>query len=274
MAMTDRPADAQGRPLALITGGAKRVGAAIATEFARRGLDLIITYNTSAQEAHTLAHELERTHNVRVTTLACDLKDPGAAARTCLEAAERHGRLDVLVHNASAYFPTPLGAIGTTAGGAWNDIRDLYAINAASPLTITAALAPMLRASALPGGGAVVAMADMHALGRPRTDFSAYGMSKAALIDLVRTLARELAPDDEHPHHPGARANAIAPGVVAWPDTGYESDEAAQQAYLKRVPLGRAGTPQDAAKLAAALALDHTYINGEVIRLDGGRWLG
>lgn len=268
MAMTDRPAETQGRPVALITGGAKRVGAAIATELAARGLDLIITCNTSAQEAHTLAHELERDHGVRVTTLACDLKDPDAAARTCLEAANNAQRLDVLVHNASAYFPTPLDGLS------WPTIRDLYAINAASPLTITAALAPMLRASSLPGGGAVVAMADMHALGRPRTDFSAYGMSKAALIDLVRTLARELAPNDQHPNQPGARANAIAPGVVAWPDTGYESDEAAQRAYLKRVPLGRAGTPQDAARLAAALALDHTYINGEVIRLDGGRWLG
>ncbi|MEQ8843909.1 MAG: SDR family oxidoreductase [Phycisphaerales bacterium] len=248
------------RPTALITGGAKRVGAAIATEFARRGLDLILTYNTSAQEADALAHQLESTHAVRCTTLACDLRAPDAAARACLEAANNAQRLDVLVHNASAYFPTPLAELD------WTTIRDLYAINAASPLTITAALAPMLRASALPGGGAVVAMADIHAMGRPRKGFSAYGMSKAALIDLVRTLARELAPN--------ARANAIAPGVVAWPDTGYESDEAAQRAYLERVPLRRAGTPQDAARLAAALALDHTYINGEVIRLDGGRWLG
>jgi len=129
-----------------------------------------------------------------------------------------------------------------------------------------AALAPMLGASKLQGGGAVVAMADMHAMGRPRKDFPAYGMSKAALIDLVRTLARALAPD--------VRTNAVAPGVVAWPEEGYESDQAAQQAYLRRVPLHRAGTPEDAAKLVAALALDHTYVNGEVIRLDGGRWLG
>lgn len=248
------------RPVALITGGAKRVGAAIAIEFARRGLDLIVTYNTSDDEARALAHGLEREHGVRVTIMGCDLKDPDAAARACVQAARDAGRLDVLVHNASAYFPTPLDADLT-----WALVRDLYAINAAAPLCITAALAPLLRSSTLPSGGAVVAMADIHAMGRPRQDFAAYGMSKAALIELVRTLARALAPE--------ARANAVAPGVVAWPDAGYESDEASQQAYLERVPLQRDGTPEDAAGLVAALALDHAYINGEVIRLDGGRWL-
>ncbi|MFI4881524.1 MAG: SDR family NAD(P)-dependent oxidoreductase, partial [Phycisphaerales bacterium JB064] len=126
------------KPVALVTGGAKRVGAAIATEFASRGLDLIITYNTSSDEADALATKLHAEHGTRVTTIACDLKDPDAAAHACAQAADRTGRLDVLVHNASAYFPTPLGAMGTTAGGAWNDIRDLYAINAASPLLITA----------------------------------------------------------------------------------------------------------------------------------------
>jgi pteridine reductase len=256
---TERPPTSPTRPVALVTGGAKRVGAAIAGELARRGLDVIITYNTSKDEAQAHANALARKHGVRTWTIACDLADPDAAARTCLDAAREAGRLDVLVHNASAYFSTPLDDLD------WKAARDLYAINAASPLLITAALAPMLTSSTMPGGGAVVALADIHALGRPRKHFSAYSMSKAALAELVRTLARDLAPN--------ARANAIAPGVVAWPETGYESDEDSQQAYLKRVPLGRAGTPEDAARLVAALALDHTYINGEVIRLDGGRWL-
>jgi len=247
------------RPVALLTGGARRVGAAIAEELARRGLDVIITYNTSKDEADAHAGALGKEHTVRAWAVACDLTDPDAAAQSCLEAANEAGRLDVLVHNASAYFPTPLGELG------WKQARDLYAINAASPLLITAALAPMLANSTMPGGGAVVAMADIHALGRPRKNFGAYSMSKAALAELVQTLARELAP--------GARANGIAPGVVAWPETGYESDAESQEAYLGRVPLQRAGTPQDAAKLVAALALDHTYVNGEIIRLDGGRWL-
>ncbi len=248
------------RPVALITGGAKRVGAAIATELAERGLDLIITYNTSANKARDLAGTLQNEHQVRATAIACDLTNPDATATACSAAAMEAGRLDVLIHNASSYFPTPLGSALN-----WATARDLYAINAASPLLITAALADRLRASPLPGGGAVVAMADIHAMGRPRKDFAAYSMSKAALTDLVHTLARALAPE--------ARANAVAPGVVAWPESGYESDTDSQQAYLDRVPLQRAGTPEDAAKLVAALALDHTYVNGEVIRLDGGRWL-
>ncbi len=253
---TERPPT---RPVALVTGGAKRVGAAIAEELAGRGLDVIITFNTSKDEAEAHAHSLREKHGVRTWSIACDLADPDAAARACLQAAREAGRLDVLVHNASAYHPTPLDQID------WKQARDLYAINAASPLLITAALAPMLTSSTMPGGGAVVAMADIHALGRPRKDFAAYSMSKAALAEFVQTLARELAP--------GARANAVAPGVVAWPESGYESDEESQQAYLKRVPLQRAGTPDDAARLVAALALDHTYVNGEIIRLDGGRWL-
>lgn len=261
MTTNDRPPT----PVALVTGGAKRVGAAIAEELAKRGLDTIITYNTSKDEADAHARALREKHGVRTWTIACDLADPDAAARTCLAAAQEAGRLDVLIHNASAYHPTPLGGIGTTTNPTWKDVCDLYAINAASPLLITAALAPMLTSSQMEGGGAVVAMADIHALGRPRKQFSAYSMSKAALAELVQTLARELAP--------GARANAIAPGVVAWPESGYESDAESQEAYLNRVPLQRAGTPQDAAKLVAALALDHTYVNGEVIRLDGGRWL-
>ncbi len=248
------------RPVALVTGAAKRVGAAVATELASRGLDLLLTFRTSADEASGLKQRLERDHGVRVRTFSCDLAAPDRAAESCLEAARAAGRLDVLVHNASAYFATPL-----TDGVAWATARDLYAINAASPLCISAALAPLLRDSALEGGGSIIAMADIHSMGRPRKDFAAYSMSKAALIELVQTLARDLAPH--------ARANAVAPGVVAWPESGYESDQETQQAYLNRVPLRRAGSPTDAAKLIAALALEHTYINGEIIRLDGGRWL-
>jgi pteridine reductase len=108
-------------------------------------------------------------------------------------------------------------------------------------------------------------MADIHAMGLPRSGFSAYAMSKAALVELIRSLARELAPR--------VRVNGVAPGVVAWPEEGYEADEEAQRAYLKRVALERAGTPEDAAAAVAWLALDATYVTGQVIRLDGGRSL-
>ena len=125
----------------------------------------------------------------------------------------------------------------------------------------------MLGASEMRGGGSIVAMCDIHAMGEhglPRSrDFAAYAMSKAALAEMVRTLARELAPR--------VRVNGVAPGVAAWPDTGHESDAAAQQAYLGRVPLGRAGTPEECAEVVRWLALDATYLTGEIVRFDGGR---
>ncbi len=173
--------------------------------------------------------------------------------------AELRPRWDVLVHNASVYEPSPLADV--TAQRVLHD----YTVNALAPLLLTRALAPALARSTLPGGGAVVAMADIHAMGRPRKDFASYSMSKAALVEMVRSLSRDLAP--------GVRVNAIAPGVVAWPEEGHESDDAAQRAYVKRVPLGRAGTPEDAAKAVRWLALEASYVTGEVVRIDGGRWL-
>lgn len=145
----------------------------------------------------------------------------------------------------------------------WNNLGNR--VNALAPLLLTKHLAPLLTRSAMPGGGCVVCMCDIHAMGRPRTDFAAYSMSKAALAEMVRSLARDLAP--------GARAVGVAPGVVEWPDEGHESDEDSQQAYLKRVPLERAGTPEDAAEMIRWLALEATYVTGQVIPLDGGRSL-
>ncbi len=143
-----------------------------------------------------------------------------------------------------------------------------YRVNALAPLLLSKHLAPALARSTLPGGGAIVAMADIHAMGEhglPRREFAAYAMSKAALVEMVRTLARDLAPR--------VRVNAVAPGVVAWPEKGHESDAAAQAEYLGKIPLARTGTPQDAAEAVRWLAFDARYITGQVIRLDGGRSL-
>ncbi|MEO1007796.1 MAG: SDR family oxidoreductase [Planctomycetota bacterium] len=256
------------RPVALITGGARRVGRAIALELARAGLDCVLTYRSSKDEAEALAGELRGRHAARVHLARVDMAEPDAAADACVEAADAAGRLDVLVHNASVYAPFPLGH-QDGLDGAWpldaEHVMRMYAVNAAAPLLITARLADRLMASSMPGGGAVVCMADMHVLGRPRSRFNAYSMSKAALVEMTRSLARDLAPH--------ARINAVAPGVIAWPEDGYESDSAGQERYMARVPLARTGTPEDAAGLVRWLALEATYVTGEVVRLDGGRWL-
>lgn len=256
-------AGSSSRPLALITGGAKRIGRAAALALAGAGCDVVVTYRGSKDGAEgTIAEAVARgAARGASRAIAVDLDDLDAVDQCASRLADELPRLDVLVLNASTYERTPLTTLSP------DQLMDAFRVNAAGAALLAARLAPRLSASTLPGGGAIIAMCDIHALGEhglPRTrDFLAYAMSKAAIAEMVRSLARELAPR--------VRVNGVAPGVVAWPERGYESDAAAQQLYLAKVPLGRAGTPEDAAELIRWLALDATYITGEIIRLDGGR---
>lgn len=246
------------RPTALVVGGARRVGLAIARELAGAGMNLILTYNTSEREANEARQSLaEAGASVRVERVNLDVPDEIEAF--CRRLASNTPRLDAMVLSAAQYHPTPIDDL--TAA----DALSHYRVNALAPLLLCKYLRPMLACSPVNGGGSIVAMADIHAMGRPRVGFSAYSMSKAALVEMVRSLARELAPS--------VRINGIAPGVIAWPESGYESQTDAQERYLKRVPLGRAGTPEDAARLARFLILEATYVTGQIIALDGGRSL-
>lgn len=246
------------RPIALVTGGARRVGAAICRALAAAGCDIALTYRTSADEASQLVDELAST-GAAGTCLKLDLGVEDEV-NTFVQAMNADApRLDVIVHNASRYNPTPLDSISQT------DLSSFIEINALSPAYLSASLAPMLGQSPLSGGGAIIAMCDIHAMGRPRKNFLAYSMSKAAITEMVQSLAVDLAPT--------IRVNGVAPGVVAFPEQGFESDPEMQQAYLRRVPLGRSGTPEDAAEVVRWLALDATYLTGEILRVDGGRWL-
>jgi pteridine reductase len=194
--------------------------------------------------------------------LTCDLSDLDSVVSLGTYLAGVLPRLDVLVHNASVYTEDP------EAGLSPHSLLASYAVNAAAPALLSKALAPLLSRSPLPGGGAIVALGDIHAMGlagRPRRTELAYSMSKAALLESVLVLARSLAPR--------VRVNAVAPGVVAFPDRGPESSPGFQEHYLRRVPLGRAGTPEDAAEAVEFLALRAHYITGTVLRVDGGRWL-
>lgn len=246
------------RPVVMVTGAARRIGLAIARAFAIAGCDLIITYNTSRD--HVVAAQATLTDlGARTRLEQVDLNDLVAVEASAQRLAATLDRLDGIVHNASMYAPTPLSDVSS------DEALALYRVNALAPLLLTRHLAPLLAQSPLPGGGCVVAMTDVHAMGRPRVGYSAYAMSKAALAEMVRSLARELAPR--------VRVNGVAPGVVAWPESGREADPDAQAAYLRRVPLARAGTPEDAAETVRWLTLDAHYITGEIIRLDGGRAL-
>jgi pteridine reductase len=238
-------------PRALVTGGTHRVGRAIAGALAARGMHVIVTTRDAARAA---ALGRIASGDGSITAIHADITtDAGVAAvRDAVGPS-----LAVLVHNASAYDATPIGSITRAS------IEASLAVHATAPILLTQALLPALH-SAHEGRGdaAIVAMLDIHAMGRPRTGRAAYLAGKAALVGLVDALALDLAPR--------VRVNGVAPGVVEW-DHQAAVDERAQ--YESRIPLGRAGTVDDAAAAAAWLALDARYVTGTVVRVDGGRAL-
>ena len=239
-------------PVALITGSARRIGAAIARRLHAEGYDLTLHYRGSAMEMQALAAELEAVRANSVLTLQADLSEFDRLPELVAHAVGRFGRLDALVNNASSFQPTP---IGTTTPQQWDD---LFASNARAPLFLAQAAAPHLKASR----GAIVNLVDIYAE-RPLREHPVYCMAKAALVMATRSLALELAPQ--------VRVNAIAPGAILWAEN--ETSDAKQQAMLARTPLARTGTPAEVAEAVRWLLRDATYTTGQVIPLDGGRML-
>ncbi len=251
------------RPIAIITGATVpgRVGLASACELARAGCDVVITHRAGAaqplQTQLDAAREAIRLAGGTARVEAVDLADSREAEHWALELAAALPRADVLVHNASMYAPTASETLSV------DEAHRFFAVNALAPLLVTRALAGRLAASPLPGGASVITMCDIHAmgeLGQARRGHAAYSMSKAALYELTLVLARELAPR--------IRVNGVAPGVVAF---AAHENPAFQAQYLARVPLGRSGSPEEAARVVRWLALEATYCTGQVVRVDGGR---
>ena len=233
--------------VALVTGGAQRVGRAIVETLAKNGFDIIFTFRSSGDEATKLVKLLER-ESTRAIAVQIDLARVDDSIEDLRDAVKNFGRLDVLVNCASMYQPDP-----ETTDQAFAE--KIGAINVVAPVRLMESFAAELRASR----GHVVNMLDILAE-RPWPQYSTYCASKAALWNHTLSFARKLAPE--------VTVNGIAPGVVAWPED-YPADEKVK--YLKRVPLGRSGTPEDVATLVHFLATEGTYITGQVIRLDGGR---
>jgi pteridine reductase len=235
----------------LITGGAKRVGAAICRRLHAAGASLMLHYRASAGEARLLQAELNHARADSVALIQADLLDIGKLPSIVEQTLARFGRLDGLVNNASSFFPTPMGDITPEA------FHDLIGTNLAAPLFLAQAAAPALRRAQ----GAIVNLADIHAE-RPLKNYVVYSVAKAGLVGLTRSLARELAPD--------IRVNAVAPGPILWPDDG-SFDELSRQRIISHTPLRREGAPEDIAKAVHFLLADATYVTGETINVDGGR---
>ncbi|MBO9717412.1 MAG: pteridine reductase [Pseudoxanthomonas sp.] len=241
----------QDRPVALVTGAARRIGAAIARRLHGAGYDLALHHLHSGTDMAALAAELEGIRAGSVQVLQAELRVFDRLPELVAATVGHYGRLDALVNNASAFYPTPFG---TTTPQQWDA---LFAVNARAPFFLAQAAAPHLRAV----HGAIVNLADLYA-GRPLAGHAPYSATKAALVSLTRALALELAPQ--------VRVNAVAPGAILWPDQ--EQAAGTRQAILDATALGRIGEPEDiAAAVAWLLSADAAYITGQVLHVDGGR---
>ena len=240
-------------PCVLVTGAARRIGAAIARELHSRGARVLIHFHHADAAAGTLVDELNAGRPDSADCHGADLREPAQLEALADAARRRWGRLDGLVHNASTFYPTP---VGTTTAAQWDD---LMGTNLRAPYFLTQALTPALRASR----GAVVNVADIHAE-RPLKDHPVYSAAKAGLAMMTRALARELAPD--------VRVNAVAPGAILWPERPMSTQ--ARERIMERVALKRPGTPGEIARTVAFLLFDAPYITGQVLAVDGGRSLG
>jgi pteridine reductase len=247
----DSPLPLDGR-VVLVTGGARRLGAAIGRRLHAAGANLVVHYHQSQAAADALVAELEALRGGSAHAVRGDLHDverlPGLVAATL----ERFGRLDVLVNNASSFYPTPVGTI--TAA----QFDDLLGTNLRAPLFLSQAAAPALRATR----GLVINMVDIHGR-RPLKAHPVYCAAKAGLVMLTKSLARELGPE--------IRVNGIAPGPVLWPER--DLDASLKDEIIARTALKRPGSPQDIARAAHFFAVDAPYVTGQILAVDGGRSL-
>ncbi len=246
------PAVTETRRVALITGAARRIGAAIARRLHADGYDLALHYRSSAQDMQVLVAELEATRPGSTLALQADLAEFDRLPELVAKAVGRFGRLDTLVNNASTFHPTP---VGETTPQQWDE---LFASNARAPFFLAQAAAPHLRAA----HGAIVNLVDLYAE-RPLPRHSVYCMAKASLAMMTKSLAVELAPD--------VRVNAIAPGAILWAEG--DGDAQRQQTIIARTPLARTGRTEEITDAVAWLLDGASYTTGQVIHVDGGRGL-
>ena len=242
----------ESRPAALVTGAARRVGATIARHLHAAGYDVALHARRSHAELDALIASLEAKRPRSTLALDADFENVDSLPPLVEKAIARFGRLDALVNNASAFYPTP---VGTATAAQWDE---LFAANARAPFFLSQAAAPHLAKR----HGSIVNLVDIYAE-RPLARHPVYSMSKAAIAAMTRALAIDLAPD--------VRVNGVAPGAVLWPENG--KNDADRAALVERTPLKRVGSPDDVASAVLWLVRDAPFVTGEIIRVDGGRHL-
>ena len=235
----------------LITGAAKRIGATLARYLHAEGMNVIVHYHRSAKEAHELVRELNSKRHDSAITIQGDLQHKEYYQAIIETALVFKDGLDVLINNASAFYPTPVAEITD------EDWHNLIDTNLKAPLFLSKLAANALRKS----NGCIINIADIHSI-RPLSGHTVYSISKSGLVTLTQSLAKELAPR--------IRVNAISPGAIAWPENIEENNK---QQIMNQIPMQRTGELEDIAKTALFLIRDADYITGQVINVDGGRSL-
>lgn len=251
--MKDKSTELEGK-VALITGASRRVGAHVAETLHASGMKVCIHYRSSHDEAAQLVEKLNAVRPNSATSLQADLLATDHLHELVSKAGDNWGRLDLLVNNASTFYPTPVESFTET------DWDDLVGSNLKAPLFLCQAAAPLLAKSS----GCIVNMIDIHAE-KPKPGFLVYNLAKAGLLGMTKSLAVELAPD--------IRVNGIAPGVVMWPEGEASQDAAEREEMLKKIALNRPGEPADIAAAILFLVRDAPYITGHMLPVDGGRLL-
>jgi pteridine reductase len=251
--MSTNPHGALTGKAALITGAARRVGATIARKLHAAGANVVLHYRSSAEAAQLLAGELNEIRSNSVALVEADLLDLNQLQMLPAIATSNFGTLDILVNNASTFYPTPMGDITEID---WND---LIGTNLKAPLFLSQAASAALRIS----NGLIVNIADIHGT-RPLSRHPVYSIAKAGVIMLTQSLARELGPS--------VRVNAVAPGPVMWPEDGMNKE--LQARIVDRTALKRPGSPDDVARAVLFFASEAPYITGQILAVDGGRSVG
>ena len=238
---------------ALVTGAAKRIGAVISAALHEAGANIAVHYLNSGEDAEQLASQLNQTRSNSALTVRGDLKNTADLEQMIDQLTKRTGGLDILVNNASSFYPTPLES---TTEEHWDD---LLGTNLKAPLFLSKISLPYLKKN----NGVIINIVDVHAQ-RPLKNHSVYGSAKAGLAMLTRSLAKDLGPD--------VRVNGVSPGAILWPESGIS--ERVKKNILGQVPLGRPGAPADIAAAVVFLVRDAPYVTGEIIAVDGGRSVG
>ena len=237
----------------LITGAAKRVGAKMAEVLHSNGFNIVIHYNSSSESANNLSARLNQQRSGSSIIIGGNLTDDSAVESLIPSVVKQTGRLDVLINNASTFYPTPIENITL------EDWDNLFGTNLKAPLFLSKHAAKYLKDSA----GLIINIVDIHAR-KPLKNHPIYGPAKSGLAMLTKSLARDLAPS--------VRVNGIAPGMILWPEN--EPSESIKKSILDQIPLKRSGSPEDIANCALFLIKDAPYITGQIIPIDGGRSIG